>query len=481
MKQADVITVVDLGTTNIVAMVGRKNSFGAIQILAYETEPSEQCIKRGYVYNIEKTGGIVKRLILKLRNKTGYKIEQVYVGVGGQSLRSMNYTVSKILGEDAIVTEGILNDLERETREYQPELVDVLDIVSPEYNLDGQTLLDPLGLACNRIEANYKIIIGRPTLRKGIVNSILNHAKINIEGIIVSPLALADVVLTDEEKELGSAVINFGGGVTTLAVYKRGVLQGLSVIPFGSNLITRDLMSLHVSEKEAERLKNAFGKAMPEVEKETKVSITLDNGSISEKKLIDINYIVEARSREIIKNVYRQVEELGLQDELKAGVVISGGGSALKRLSEAVSDTFKTSVRSASLKNDIDLEGVIAFSNPLYSTAIALLVEAIGVDAREQSPIAELSFTEKEPVNTVVETKEDAKQDTPITVTKQPNTENIEKDPPKPRPKSSTESILTRIGKKIISVTDGASNTLFRDDDFREEKDDDSKRENNND
>ena len=235
MAYTDFIAAIDLGSSHMVGMVGTKGPSGALSIIAYEVENSETCIRRGCVYNVEGTAFKIKRLIQKLETKLhGAKIGKVYVGIGGQSLRTIDHTVPKILGAEGVVTEDIIQSLYKECTEYHPDMLDVLGAVSPVYFLDDKPEPSPVGIPCSRIEARYKLLVGRPSLRRYVTNSIADRAKIEIADIIVSPLALADVVLTENEKDLGCALIGFGGGVTTLTVYKGGNLVNLSVIPFAA-------------------------------------------------------------------------------------------------------------------------------------------------------------------------------------------------------------------------------------------------------
>lgn len=306
MAYTDFIAAIDLGTSHMVGMVGTKNATGALSIIAYEVENSGTCIRRGCVYNVKETASKIKRLILKLENKLGgTKIGQVYVGLGGQSLRSIEHTVCKVLGTEGVVTEEIIDSLYQECKDYRPDMLTVLDVVSPSYFLDDKPESNPVGVPCSRIEARYKLIVGRPSLKLNIVNSISEQAKIEIAGILVSPLALGDVVLSDNEKDLGCALIGFGASVTTISVYKGGKLASLSVVPFGGNLITKDITNLRVVESEAERLKITYGSAKADRDNDMTIQVSLADGmGLREIKLAELNGVIEARMDEILENVY---------------------------------------------------------------------------------------------------------------------------------------------------------------------------------
>jgi cell division protein FtsA len=174
----------------MVGMVGTKNSSGVLSIIAYEVEKVDTCIRRGCVYNIKDTAYKIVGLVRKLENKLGgARIAKVYIGVGGQSLRSIDHSVSKLLGNGE-VTEKTLQEIDQECRQYTPELLNVLDIASPMYYLDNQLETNPIGLSCSRIEARYKLIVGRPALHDSVTKNMVEHIKTEVAGVIVSPLAL---------------------------------------------------------------------------------------------------------------------------------------------------------------------------------------------------------------------------------------------------------------------------------------------------
>ena len=348
MAYTDFIAAIDLGSSHMVGMVGAKGPAGTLSIIAYEVENSDTCIRRGCVYNIKDAAGKIVRLIRKLENKLGgSRIGKIYVGVGGQSLRSINHAVSKVLGSGT-VTEEVLKELDQECRQYRPDMLDVLDIAAPVYYLDNQPETHPIGLGCSRIEAHYKLLVGRPSLRHAVTTNMAEQIKLDVAGVVVAPLALADLILTEQEKLKGCALIDFGAGVTSVTMYKDGSLAGLYVIPLGSHLITRDLMSLGMPEKEAERVKRTYGNAIWEKDNEQQmVTVDLADGQhSSEIKLSDINMVVEVRSREIIENIYARMEDAGVAN-----------------------------VRYASVRKDLIADGEMIANNPEYTTAAALLLK----------------------------------------------------------------------------------------------------------
>jgi len=377
MAYSNFIAAIDLGTSHLVGMVGTKSAAGTLSIIACEIENSANCIRRGCVYNVDETASRVKRLISRLENKLGgSKIEKVYVGIGGQSLHSIDHSVLKVLGNDVQVTDEVINELYDESMSFQPDMKDVLAAVSPSYLLDDRPERNPAGIPCNQIEACYKLIVGRPSLRRYVVSSIKDKATINIAGLTVSPLALADVVLSNDEKELGCALIGFGAGVTTLNVYKGGKLVHLSVIPLGSHLITKDITSLHMVETEAERIKLAYGSAIMDKDDNTNIQVSsADGDGLRDIELADLNMIIEARMKEILENVYARLRESGAIDSLGAGIIITGGGAALRNLPSVIQENLKIDVRYSGVRKGIIVGNEAIANSPEYTVVIGLLMQ----------------------------------------------------------------------------------------------------------
>jgi len=390
MALTDFITAIDLGTAHMVGIVGHRNPSGTVNVLAHEIIDSGTSIRRGNVFNIDETAAKVKELVRKLESHLmEARIAKIYVGIGGQSLRSMEHTIIKELDEDSIVTEELIDIFYEECLSFKPDRLDVLDIVSPVYYVDGKQEPNPVGVPCEKIEARFQLIVGRPSLRKYVENSISDKGQIKIAGILISPLTLADAVLSDNEKELGCALINFGAGVTSLSVFKGGKLIHFCVIPLGGNLITKDLMRLHLIESEAERVKITYGSAISDKEPETLIRVNSEEGSgIREISSLDVNMVVEARMKEIMENVLNQLEINDLIKLLGSGIVITGGASCLRNLAEVLQKRVKMEVRYASTRKGI-LEKTDLASFPEYSVAIGLLMNGTENCALGINPVTE--------------------------------------------------------------------------------------------
>lgn len=361
MEQREYVAALDLGTSKMLAMAASKDRDGVLTILEVEKLLSGTSIRRGCVYNIEEAASKVSSLVNKLSNKLHPGLKKIYVGIGGQSLRSECYTVRKEINGMA-VNNRIMDSLLEECKKYTPELSEVLDIVSPEYFLDGRLEMKPIGVPCNVIEAKFQLILGRPSLKICLKKSIEEKAKVEIADFFVSPIATAAGVLNDKEKELGCALIEFGAGVTYLSIYKNGLLRYMIAIPLGGSVITKDLCSINLLEHDAEELKITQGSAFSESDKEEQTDI-----------------IIEARMNEILANVFEQIRYSGYENSLGEGIVITGGASQLKNLDKAIEKKegnykVRMATINESLINIDKSDNATSFlENPTNSTIVGLL------------------------------------------------------------------------------------------------------------
>lgn len=325
------IVAVELGSSKVSGAVGRKRADGSLQVLAYASEPVSGFVRRGVVYNIDQTAQCLSNLINRLEPELGnYTIEQVYVGVGGYTLHSEQSSVVRTFEEETRVNDTLVDEMEGENADKQYPGYSMMMMVSQEYKIGNNLLNDPVGVNCTQIEGNYLNIIIRTSAIQNMAKSF-EIAKVNIADTAIPPLVTANALLNDSERRQGCALIDFGAETTTVSVYKGGSLRFLTVIPMGSQNITRDLYSLQLDEEEAERLKREYGLMSTSSDE----VITLDgNRSIELRKVCEV---IEARFEEIILNVCHQIEASGYGDkQLLAGVVCCGGGINLNGFAEAV-------------------------------------------------------------------------------------------------------------------------------------------------
>ena len=332
MAAKEFIVAIELGSSKVTGIAGQKNLDGSIQILAVVKEESSAFIRKGVVYNIDKTAQCLTSIIKKLETQLKTEIRQVYVGIGGQSIRSVRNVISKDLPNESIVTQEMVIELMDANRNMTYPDQEILDAAVQEYKVGSQFQIDPVGIQATRLEGNFLNILERKAFYKNL-NKCFETANINIAEMYLAPLALADSVLTEAEKRSGCALVDLGADTTTVSVYSKNILRHLAVIPLGGNNITKDIATLQMEESDAERMKLKYAAAYTDnndIDNDLKYSIDPER-QIESRKFIEI---VEGRLEEIIENVWYQIPS-EYYDKLLGGIILTGGGSNLKNIEKA--------------------------------------------------------------------------------------------------------------------------------------------------
>lgn len=329
---ASFIVAIELGSSHVTGIAGKKNLDGSINVLAVVREDSSSFIKKGVVNNIDKTAICISNIIKKLTLQLKTEITQVYVGVGGQSIRGVRNVITKELPPDTKVTQEMVIDLMDANRNMKYPDQEILDGVCQEYKVDSQLQLDPVGIQCSKLEGNFLNILQRKKFYKNL-NTCFETAQVNVAEMYLAPLALADSVLTESERRSGCALVDLGADTTTVSVYSKNILRHIAVIPLGSNNITKDIASLQMEESEAENMKLKYGCAYTSSKDiDNSLMLPLDEDRTVESRVfIDI---VEGRLEEIIENVWYQIPS-GYYDKLLGGIILTGGGSNMKNIEKA--------------------------------------------------------------------------------------------------------------------------------------------------
>ncbi|MCM1108730.1 MAG: cell division protein FtsA [Clostridium sp.] len=331
--EKELIVAIELGSSTIRGIAGKKNADGSIQVLDIAKEPAHNCIRKGVVYNVDKTVQNIRNIIQQLENSQHVHINKAYVGVSGQSLRTVKNSVSRQLDSKELITNELVDMLlDTNLNASYPDL-EILDVVPQEYRIGNQYTTEPVGILSNHIEGRFLNIVARTMVRENI-QKCFQAAELDIVDYFISPLALADNVLTDTEKRSGCALVDFGADTTTVAVFKNNILRHLVVIPLGGNNITQDICSLQMEEEDAEALKLQHGSAYTEPrEEDGNHQLSINNDRTIEERMLQ--EIVEARMEEIIANVWEQICISGYRDQLLAGIIVTGGGANIKHLDKA--------------------------------------------------------------------------------------------------------------------------------------------------
>ncbi len=378
-QQNEYVAAIDLGTTKIVTLIGKKNSNKKLQIVAH-SKTSSTGIKRGIVLNIEETVAAIQQTVEDVQLKSGIIFSNIFVGIAGQHIRSVrNRNVISLNADQDIITIDNVNDLIEDTYKIPVEVgEEILHVLPQSFIVDNEGgIKNPVGMAGKRLEANFHIVIGQTASAKNI-SKCANRVDLVVNDLILEPLASAEAVLTDDEKEAGVVLVDVGGGTTDIAIFFDGIVRHTAVIPFGGNVITNDIKEgCSILLRQAEQLKVQFGSALGDIAPEDKI-VTIPGISGREPKEISFKslaYIIQSRMEEIISYIVFEVENSGYADKLSAGIVLTGGGSLLRHLSQLVK--FKTGfdVRIGYPNEHLAADSSDEINSPAYSTGIGLVIK----------------------------------------------------------------------------------------------------------
>lgn len=403
MEKENIAVGLDIGTTKIVAMIGRKNEYGKLEILGIGKSKSLG-VKRGVVDNITQTIQSIQQAVQEAETNSGYKIKDVVVGIAGQHIRSIQHSdyISRSNAEEVIGDKDIdllINQVHKLAMLPGEEIIHVLP---QEFKIDGQSeIKEPIGMCGGRLESSFHVVVGQASSIRN-VGRCIQSSGIELSGLTLEPLASADAVLSQEEKEAGVALIDIGGGTTDLAIFKDGIIRHTAVIPFGGNVITDDIKEgCSIIEKQAELLKVKFGSAWPGENKDNEiVSIPgLRGREPKEISLKNLSKIIHARVVEIIEQVFVEIKAYGHEDprrKLIAGIVLTGGGAQLQHIKQLVEYITGMDTRIGYPNEHLAGNSDEEISSPLYATAVGLVMNSI--ENNTQSAVR-ISFSAPEKVN----------------------------------------------------------------------------------
>ncbi|MBR4962999.1 MAG: cell division protein FtsA [Muribaculaceae bacterium] len=373
MDTSNLIVTIDLGSSNIVGLAGIKEG-SKIKVIAVEKEPSEGAIRRGCIINTDICASKVRKLITKLENKISSKIAEVYVGIGGQSVRTIKNNVSRHLPDGTKISSALLDELNKEGRNIPIAATEIIDVLPNETYINDTVVENPLEMEAKKIQVDMLLAVARQAISRNISN-VFERLNMPIAGLILSSKADAEAILTKEDKNKGCVLVNFGGGTTEISIYCHGYLRQTSTIPLGGKNITMDIMSLGLVAEKAEQYKISIGSALLSTGEQLK-DITLDAQGKGPIKPKDLNRVSVARIEEIVSNVVNQIKESGYKSEIKGGIIITGGASLLKDLPELLRKEAGMEVHCGTTSERITLDRDIDIQLPLYSQAMGMMLIA---------------------------------------------------------------------------------------------------------
>jgi len=372
------VAAIDIGTTKIVAIVGIKNENGKIEILGISKALSKG-VKRGVVLNIEETVSAIKTTVDDVQSRSGIIFSEVFVGIAGQHIKSMKNRgyITREAYDDEIKKEEVFKLIEDMHKIHIDIGEEIIHVIPQNFIVDNETgVKNPIGMCGRRLEANFHIVIGQVAAAKNIEKCI-RKANLTVKDMILEPLASSDAVLTEDEKEAGVVLVDIGGGTTDVAVYYDNIIRHTAVIPFGGNVITKDIKEgCAILLRHAEQLKIQYGSALGDIAPEDKV-VSIPGISGREPKEISFKslaYIIQSRMEEIIDAVNFEIQNSGYADKLAAGVVITGGGAMLKHLPQLMKFKTAMDVRIGLPNEHLAGSGKNEINQPMYATSVGLIM-----------------------------------------------------------------------------------------------------------
>lgn len=383
---SELVVGLDLGTTKIAAIVGRRNEFGKVEILGVGKTESLG-VNRGVVVNIEQTVASIKAAVAIAADKANVDIGEVIVGIAGQHIKSMQHRgmITRQSLDDEVSQKDIDNLIDNMHRLVMSPGEEIIHVIPQEYIIDSESgIKNPIGHAGIRLEGNFHIITGQVSAVKNIFKCV-NRAGLHTADLHLEPLASADAVLSDEEKEAGVVLVDIGGGTTDVAIFYDGIIRHTAVIPFGGNIITDDIKEgCGIIRTQAEQLKVKFGSALSQENQENEI-ISIPGLRGRPHKEISVKFlaqIIQARMEEILEFVLFEIKSSGYERKLAAGVVVTGGGSLLKHLPQLVMLTTGLDCRIGT-PNEHLAGNEDELKNPLYATGVGLVMKGIEKAERE--------------------------------------------------------------------------------------------------
>jgi cell division protein FtsA len=389
--ESEIVVGLDIGTTKIAALVGRRTEHGKIEILGMGKAESLG-VARGVVLNIDETVKAIKMALEEASNKSGVDIKVVNVGIAGQHIKSLQHRGMKTRRslDDEISQKDIDELIEDMYRLVMSPGEEIIHVIPQEYIVDNEIgIKNPIGMAGTRLEANFHIITGQVAAARNIYKCV-NKAGLEVADLTLEPLASADAVLSDEEKEAGVVLVDIGGGTTDVAIFHDGIIRHTAVIPFGGNIITEDIKEgCSIIKTQAELLKVKFGSALASENQENEiVSIPgLRGRPHKEISVKNLAHIIQARMEEIVEHVYYEIRNSGFEKKLIAGIVVTGGGAQLKHITQLMEYVTGMDTR-VGYPNEHLASSSEEVTSPMYATGVGLVMRGLHTYAK-QKPVEE--------------------------------------------------------------------------------------------
>jgi cell division protein FtsA len=380
-NEAPIIVGLDIGTTKIAAIAGRKNEYGKLEILGFGRANSNG-VQHGQVLNIDQTIKAIQQALLNCyESNPDLEISEVYVGIAGHHIKSLQTRGDMVRQdpENEIQAWEIDMLIENQRKTFIPAGDQIIDVIPQEFHVDNiQNIKDPVGYNGVKVGANFHIITGdRNAIRN--INRAVERSDLKTKDLVLQPLASASAVMSDIDMEAGVAILDIGGGTSDLAVFYDGVLKHTAVIPFGGENITNDIrLGLGVLKQQAEAMKVQFGSALAD-EAKANAFITIPGLKGMQAKEISVKnlaQIIQARMSEILDFVSYHLKQVGLDSRaLNGGIILTGGGSQLKHLIQLTEYTTGLNARIGLPNEHLAPNHIDELKKPMYATCLGLILK----------------------------------------------------------------------------------------------------------
>ena len=391
-KQSNIVVGLDIGTTKIACFVGQRAENGKINILGYGRNDSKG-VERGVVLNIKFTADAIRNAVRQASDMANLEINEVYVGIAGQHIKSTSNTGSIMIPSEHKYIEQ--EDVNRLTEEQRNILLnpgeEIIHILAQRYIVDGSTLptdLDPVGVGGHQLSADFHIVTGNTNNIRNIYHSV-ELAGLKVRNVVLEPIASSHAVLSDIDRRAGVALVDIGGGTTDIAIFHEGIIRHTSVLPLAGNAITSDIYeNCKVLKEQAEKLKVKFGSCLPEavnpndivaipgIHKPTRLEISMPL----------LAQIIQARTKDILEQVKYEIELSGYNQRLVSGIVLTGGGAKLQHIREYAEYITGTETHIGTPDAHLAPNSDPLLSHPMYATGIGLVIHALQLEEQNAAP-----------------------------------------------------------------------------------------------
>lgn len=387
MSTEKIVVGLDIGTTKVCAIVGKKNEFGKINILGFGKAESDG-VARGVVINIDKTVEAIRQAVAEAEKQSGVDINVVHVGIAGEHIRSMQHKgIITLNNPELEISAGDVKRLHDDMFKIAtPPGTEIIHVLPQEYTVDNQLgIKDPVGMSGVRLEGNFHVVTGQTTAANNIYKCV-RKAGLEARELILEPLASSSAVLTEEEKEAGVCLVDIGGGTTDIAIFEDGIIRHTAVIPFGGNIVTEDIkQGCGVMRRQAEALKLRFGSALAtEIREDEIITIAgLRDRAPKEIRRKTLSSIIQSRMEEIIEFVAAEIKHSGYEKKLVGGIVVTGGGAMLQHTKQLIEYVTGIDTRLGMPGEHLASGMVNEVNSPMYATGTGLVIYGLENEERE--------------------------------------------------------------------------------------------------